>query len=143
MAFTDQETFNLEVVGAPELQVTYKRPGMMSYEDARDYFKKHKKYSAKNEAVKYESIEEFLGDQDIEFEWVMSLITAWNLRDATSNELLSPPSEKPEVWDKVPALYLAYIIKKIKEDPTGSDFLARSLAQDLNGFEKSMITLKP
>ncbi|MAF24320.1 hypothetical protein CL634_01855 [bacterium] len=141
MALTDRETFNLSAVGAPELQVTYKRPGMIPYDEAQAWLKTHPNYSKKT--VDYETLEDLMNDTDFEFAWVMSLVENWNLCKPGTNELLPTPDADNAVWNKIPGLYLAYIVKMIKADPTGSDFLVQSLNRDLDGLKQSILTLKP
>ena len=142
MAYTDNETFGLSEVGAEELWITYTRPGMIPYEEAQTFLKSHKNYS-KDASVTLKTIGEFFNDADIEFQWVMSLITAWNLCKPGTDEILLPPSQQPDNWNKIPGLYLTYIVKTIKNDPTGSDFLVKGLREENNGSGSSMITLKP
>ena len=155
MAYTDNNTINLADVGAPEIEITYKRPGMMSYEKSMEFFSKHKQYNEKlTGQLVIQSIKEILDDVDANFAHSMSLITSWNIQD--ENGVTFPvPSEDSEVWKKIPSLYVVSIVRQIKEDPTGSDFLFKSLNQTStddtqdqqieksNGLLNSISTVKP
>ena len=156
MAYTDNETFNLSPVQEPDLWVTYKRPGMMTYEESMKFFSSHPQYNKKIDGgFNQQTMKEFLEDYDTEFSHVSSLITAWNLKDKSTGEILPTPEVDKNVWKKVTALYIFYIITTIKNDPTASDFLSKGMglieenklkSQSLNeefGQNNSLVTIKP
>jgi hypothetical protein len=123
MAFSDFEKFTLESIGMPELWIKYKRPGMLTYKEMRQFISSHKMYDAKQEGQPIQTMKEFLEDADAELEWVMSLIIDWNLTHKETGELLPPPSKEKSSWMDVRGMYIPHIIKAIKDDPTGKDFL--------------------
>ena len=138
MAYSDSETFDLGNVGAPELFVTYERPGMLSYKKSQEWFKRHLHFNEKRSSGSgQQTIQEFLQDTDAEFQWIMSLVTSWNLKNQETGEPLLTPKENPAVWSDIAGVYLLYIVKYIKDDPTGADFLTKGLQGDfpmnLNG----------
>lgn len=127
MAYTDRETFTLEEVGAPELHVSYVRPGMLPYKDARALFSRHKLYNIRRVDNGNMTLKEILEDADNEFQWLLSLVVEWNIPKPGSSDILPVPSVQPTIWDEAPGLYLSYIIKKIKSDPAGTNFLAQAV----------------
>jgi hypothetical protein len=128
MAYSDNKTFDLGELEAPELWITYKRPGLLPYKVSREFITSHKFYNTKRMNIDgYQTMKDIIEDTEAMFEWIISLITAWNITDADTGEVLPLPADKSDVWGDVPGLYLAYIVNTIKEDPTGSDFLAKGV----------------
>ena len=141
MSYSDDQTFNLEAVGAPELTVTYNRPGLLAYEEGEAYMKKNKLFNVKRMGMDgAQTMEEFLNDTNAEFEWVLELISDWNLKYPGKHEKagqpLPLPSSEEGIWKQIPGSYMIYIVATIKADPTGSDFLAK-------GMLNSNSTVKP
>jgi len=141
MSYSDDQTFTLEEVGAKELWVNYSRPGLLPYEEGEEFMKKYKLYNTKRMDINgSQTMQEFLSDANAEFEWVMQLISDWNLvygkKHELSGQVLPIPSSEEGIWKQVPGLYLAFIVTTIKNDPTGSDFLAQ-------GVQSSLVTSKP
>lgn len=141
MSYSDDQTFTLEEVGAKELWVNYSRPGLLPYEEGEEFMKKYKLYNTKRMDINgSQTMQEFLSDANAEFEWVMQLISDWNLvyskKHELSGKVLPIPSSEEGIWKQVPGLYLAFIVTTIKNDPTGSDFLAQ-------GVQSSLVTSKP
>ena len=141
MSYSDDQTFTLEEVGAKELWVSYNRPGLLPYEEGEEFMKKYKLFNTKRMDINgQQTMQEFLSDANAEFEWVMQLISDWNLVYGKKHELagqvLPIPSSNDGIWKQVPGLYLAFIVTTIKNDPTGSDFLAQ-------GVQSSLVTSKP
>ena len=79
-----------------------------------------------------QTMHEVLNDTEAEFEWIMSLITSWNIPARGTGETLPVPSVQSDIWREVPGLYLAYIVETIKQDPTGSDFLSQGITISRN-----------
>ena len=153
MAYTDDNTIYLVASGSPDLWVTYKRPGMMSYAKSMEFMSQHKSFNKRlGGGADYETISDFFKDMDASFEHTMSLITAWNIEDAETKEILVTPEVEPNIWQKAKVLYIMDIVQQIKEDPTGSDFLFKNklmnqgekdqLVSSQNGSENSMDTVK-
>lgn len=138
MSYSDDQTFNLEEVGAKELWVTYSRPGLLPYEEGEAFMKKYKLFNTKRmEFNGAQTMEEFLNDTNAEFEWVLQLIIGWNLvytsKHEKAGEPLPLPSSEDKIWKQIPGLYMAFIFGTIKNDPTGADFLVK-------GVQSSTIT---
>lgn len=153
MAYTDNNTIYLKNSDAPELWVTYKRPGMMSYEKSMEYMSQHKSFNKRlGSGADYETISDFFKDMDASFEHTMSLITAWNIEDIDTKEILVTPQVDVTIWQKARMLYIMDIVQQIKEDPTGSDFLFKNKLlnqgendqqiSSQNGSESLMDTVK-
>jgi hypothetical protein len=125
MAYTDEETFNLAPVHAEDLYVTYKRPGMMPWEESRRFFSTHAKFKTKQRISVEQSIEDVLNDTEHEMQWILTLITDWNLTDRDTGEILPLPSKDTNTMKRVRSMYLPFIVKTIKDDPSGVDFLTQ------------------
>ena len=155
MAYSDEQTFNLEKCGAEDLWVTYSRPGLLPYDESEKFIQKHKQFKEKKIAQNgmTSSMEDFLNDSNAEFEWIMGLITDWNICWPKTEDIMPMPSSEEGksrvVWKKVPGLYMAYIVTTIKNDPTGSDFLVKGIQlsnqdklQEEQEVERLMDTIK-
>ena len=127
MAYTDSETFTLAEIGSEEIYITYKRPGMLPYKEARALFARHKLFNVRRAPNENMTLKEILEDADNEFQWLLSLVIEWNITSPGTKDILPVPSVQPSVWDEIPGLYIAYIIKKIKADPAGTNFLAQAV----------------
>ena len=132
MSYSDDQTFNLEAVGAPELWVTYSRPGLLPYAEGEAFMRQNKLFNTKRLTVdNVQTMEDFLNDSNAEFEWVLRLIEGWNLiyskKHEKAGEILPIPKSEEGIWKQIPGLYMAHIVATIKRDPTGSDFLANGI----------------
>lgn len=137
MSYSDNQTFTLTHVGAPELWVTYSRPGLLPYKEGQKFIKKYKNFKTKKiNEDNSKTMEVFLEDTEAEFQWVLELIEDWNLiytsKHEQSGELLPIPSIQQDIWIEIPGLYLSYIVSVIKQDPTGADFLAKGMLTSIS-----------
>ena len=136
MSYSDDQTFNLKACGAEELWITYNRPGLMPYSKGQEFMKKYKLYNTKRMDMSGEqTMAEFLSDSEAEFEWVLGLISDWNLvyhnKHEKAGQVLPLPSSEEGIWMEIPGLYMTFIVQTIKNDPTGSDFLVKGIQSSL------------
>jgi hypothetical protein len=150
MAFTDENTINLEECGAPELWFTYKRPGMLAYKEQIEYMRRHPKYKSDiSSQLNSQTLEDILNDADEGFKHSLSLVTAWNLTSKVTNEICAIPSID-DSWQDIITMYITYVVTNINSDPT-VNFLEKLAEQKVtsqtptekNGNGNSMLTVKP
>jgi len=142
MSYSDDQTFTLEQVGAPDLWVTYSRPGLLPYKEGQAFMRKHKLFNTKVMALgETATMADALSKGEAEFEWILQLITGWNLvyhsKHEKSGEPLPIPSAEEGIWMEIPGYYMTYIVATIQKDPTGSDFLSQGVASLTNTLSQS------
>jgi len=144
MSYSDSQTFTLEELGAPELWVTYSRPGLLPYKEGQEFMKLYKNFNTKRMDMDgSQTMAEFLNDTEAEFEWVLSLIEAWNIeytsRHEKAGQVIPIPSSEEGIWKEIPGLYMSFIVAMIKKDPTGSDFLAKGMMSSISTSTPSLM----
>jgi len=137
MSYSDSQTFNLEKLGAPEIWVTYSRPGLLPFKQGEEFMKKHQRLKLVRMGQESErTMEDILTDTRAEFDWVMHLIEDWNIPYHSSHkkagEIIPIPNNDPSSMEEVPGYYLSYIVATIKKDPTGADFLAQGVLSSIS-----------
>lgn len=125
--FSTTKTLTFESIGDSEHWFTYKKLGMLPWEEIQKVIRSKKMAQQKVSinTTEQKSIAEFITDTDAAFELSMDLIESWNLTDSEGN-ILEVPAKDPSSRNKVKGIWLIEMHNAITNDPMGLGFLNRT-----------------
>ena len=119
--------FSLEQVSRPDLYVIYQRIAMLSYKEIKEKYKQSKVFTKVMipANITERSILDVMISNEDEISFNFSLITEWNLFSKDNPDRILPlPSERPDIWNDLPGLWIGYIHHVIDQDRYAASFLA-------------------